>query len=159
MKDFEKHIATMIEDYRSQAFDAVDETMFEAFCDIYNSIMEQPDCTFTGSIAGLSKEVLNTLKDIQSERGLLEEISGPRKARYTLAFLNYDQRVRDAFVSRYPSAYLKWTEKEEDELRDMISRSFSWTSISEKLHRNVNAIKIRAEKLGLVADTGAKKRF
>lgn len=61
---------------------------------------------------------------------------------------SYNERLAK-IKEKYPRAYEKWTEAEEDELRRMQSSGKSLIEIAVALSRQPSAIRTRLERLGL----------
>lgn len=62
--------------------------------------------------------------------------------------------------SRYPKAFTRWTDEEQDLLAREFQAGNSVKALSELLNRQPGAIRIRLEKLGLlVPDDTRRKRF
>ncbi|MCQ2147593.1 MAG: hypothetical protein MJZ16_08765 [Bacteroidales bacterium] len=96
----------------------------------------------------------------ESRNGSLRDyLIGKSKSSFMMSFLDIRTLSKEALQSEYKKAFEKWTLEEEMILTGMYNEGKSWKEISEHLQRNINAIKIRVEKLGLAVDTGAKKRY
>lgn len=156
----------ILEEGRRIIDDAVDDLMTEAFDRICTLIKDREEesgrtVTFNGSLCGLSKQMLEEIYR-QSENGPVADwiLGGAdgKKVRLRMDFLNYDRmRILD-FKASYPRAFTKWTEEEDAEVlrlyREAVACSANgarlpWTSISKRLGRNVNAVKLRLEHLGV----------
>lgn len=160
--DLSLKVSSLMGVYRSMAYDAIDEMLIEAFSDLGALMVlrekETGETLPAGkSVCGLSRERLRTIKEHSMPGSFDQYYSGlpeQEKMGWMMCFLDYDRIRREDFKSRFPNAFLKWTPEDDAELMEMFGNGAPWKFISERFGRNVNAVKIHIEKLGV--DLGAE---
>lgn len=164
----ESRIREILDDYRSFAYNHLDDLMQAAYLEIGRVLSEGTDIP-PRSIHGLSPLVLRLIRKHALDGNLEEWLmaGGPgEKERCLLDFLNYGSLQMKSFRARFPRAFTKWTEEEDAALLDEYKqqsgsgRPIRWGEMSDRLGRNPNALKLRLEHLGenLGADAGRSRR-
>lgn len=154
----------IIKSNREMAYEAIEELMLEALSDAMKAVQTNvqgagEDIRFDKAICGLKPQLLSMAYQRFVNNDLEKwYISADRydKIWMLMDFLDVDGARKAEFMSRYPNAYGKWSADEDNKLLQMYNDSVSspsgkpmWKAMSEELGRNVNALKLRLERLGI----------
>ena len=143
--------------------------MQAAFLEIGETLSGEPD-VMTHSVRGLSpfalRRIFQHTHDGDLEKWLETDNSG-EKEQCLLDFLNLGRLQMKSLQARFPRAFTKWTEEEDQALLDEYKRhskeyrTIHWSELSDQFGRNPNALKLRLEYLGknLGADAGRSRGF
>lgn len=166
--DLEKRMAAVLEVQRCMIYETVEDVIMETFYEIGQLMMTQEkiqgaSLNFKKSMCGLPVDVLKDLRKHACEEDIPEWVASGaegKRARLMLSFLDTNRLSQEDFRSKFPKAYTKWSDEEDITLMKMWSEGQSWPSMSGVLQRNVNALKLRLEKLGvdLGKDAGVPRR-
>jgi hypothetical protein len=175
----EARIREVLDEHRSLAHGALDDLMYEAFLEIgriLNTPEEAAGDNQAGSapvpampVGGLSAFALRQIQHHAAAGDLADWLAGGAdkdKCLYLRDFLNLGKLQAEELRLRYPKAFTKWTDDQDQALlanyREATEggRSVNWRQFSEPFGRNVNAIKLRLERLGinLGAEAGHSRR-
>ena len=162
----EARIRSILEEYRTLAFSALDQLMFEAFHELGRALAETGGSARTDvsspaqvrAMCGFSARSLRVIQDCY-EDGILAEwldagIEGERLL-YLREFLNLNSLEMKELKMRHSNAFTKWTAEQEASLlasyREYAKsdEQVPWWMLSLEFGRNVNALKLRLEKLGV----------
>ncbi len=169
MENFDSRIREILDDYRSLAYKTLDDMMQEAYLEIGRVLSEGTDPTPARSIHGLSPFVLRQIRK-HTDDGDLEKwltSSGPgEKEQCLLDFLHFGSLQMKSVRARFPRAFTKWTEEEDESLLEAYHEQLEmkhpvrWGDLSDRLGRNPNALKLRLERLGenLGSNAGHSRR-
>lgn len=155
--DLEKRMAAVLDVQRCMIYETVEDVMSETFCEIGQMFMTQEkvqgcDLTFKKSLCGLPVDVLKDIRQHAIDDDIPEWIAmgaEGKRARLLMSFLDTNRLSAEDFKAKFPMAYAKWTDEDDSTLKKMWSEGQSWASMSGVLQRNVNALKLRLEKLGV----------
>ena len=173
----EARIRSILEEYRALAFDTLDHLMYKAFHDLGRVLAETEECAWADAsspapvraMCGLSARSLRLIQDHYEDEDLADwldaGIDGERLL-YLREFLNLNSLEMKELKIRHPKAFTKWTAEQEASLlasyREYAESGdqVPWWMLSLEYGRNVNAIKLRLEKLGveLGAEAGHPRR-
>ncbi len=175
----EARIQEILDEHRSLAHGALDDLMYEAFLEIgriLNTPEEAAGESQAGSVpapvhsvGGLSSFALRQIQHHTAAGDLADWLAGGAdkdKCLYLRDFLNLGKLQAEELRLRYPKAFTKWTDDQDQALLANYmqaaegGRSVNWKQLSEPFGRNVNAIKLRLERLGihLGAEAGHSRR-
>ena len=175
----EARIREVLDEHRSLAHGALDDLMYEAFLEIgriLNTPEEAAGESQAGSapvpalpVGGLSAFALRQIQHHAAAGDLADWLAGgadKNKCLYLRDFLNLGKLQAEELRLRYPKAFTKWTDDQDQALlanyREATEggRSVNWRQFCEPFGRNVNAIKLRLERLGinLGAEAGHSRR-
>jgi len=176
---WEARIQEVLDEHRSLAHGALDDLMYEAFLEI-GRILNTPEDAADGSqavgapvpghsVGGLSTFALRQIQHHAAAGDLADWLAGGAdkdKCLYLRDFLNLGKLQAEELRLRYPKAFTKWTDDQDQallaEYRQAAEggKSVNWRQLSEPFGRNVNAIKLRLEHLGvnLGAEAGRSRR-
>lgn len=180
----EAHIQALLNDSRAQAYEALNGFMSSVFykiglelaCLEEDSPDEADNLMARKQTAGLSNYTLRMIRNHFDYDDYEEWLAGGLfrdKSRFISEFLNLKAMQMEEFKSRFPNAFKKWTKEEDTSLLEHYKRCMessepleepdefdNWDYMSFMLGRNVNAIKLRLEKLGidLGPDAGRPRR-
>ena len=171
MENFENKLRQRIEQLILPARKAACAYVLQAMADTFTDIgavinvaeLENSgvQADFSRSVCGLSRE---TLRSVASYNGMIEEWLEASEAavrnKLLLEFIGADKMRMESFMARYPKAFSKWSEDEDDELRKRFEQGCSWSNLSDFFGRNENAIKLRLQKFGydLGSESGRPRR-
>ena len=175
----EAHIQALLNESRAQAYEALDGFMSSVFYKIGLELAclekDAPDEAASlmakKQVAGLTSSTLRMIRNQfdydDYEEWLADGLFGD-KTRILSEFLNLNALKKEEFKCRFPNAFKKWTKDEDDSLLENYKRYMQgadpleetdeldgWYFMSLMLGRNVNAIKLRLEKLGIDLGTDA----
>lgn len=157
--------------WRDSAYKSVCGTMADCFENlgmVFNDLEGEEDerIVFDRPVSGIPPELMYEIKEkyiAGTIESWIESMNVQEKAMTMMRFMNFDHFRMEDFKKRYPNAWRKWTEEEDTALLEAYRSSgekISWKGLSEKFSRNVNAIKIRLEKLGIeLGDNAGRKRY
>ncbi len=174
-------IQEVLDEHRSLAHGALDDLMYEAFLEI-GRILNTPDSDAPGeaqagslapapiqAVSGMSAFALRQIQHHAAAGDLADWLAGGAdkdKCLYLRDFLNLGKLQAEELRQRYPKAFTKWTDDQDQALLAEYQRAaeggrrVDWKKLSEPFGRNVNAIKLRLERLGvdLGAEAGHSRR-
>ncbi len=154
--------------HRSIAYDALTDIMIEALDDVAG-FLNNDDCVgqdgwdFDRDTGGFRREQLEKVFLSGGGDRLLHWVAGMQeqdRMSLLMAFLNWDRLRMNDFRARYPNSFQKWAPSDDEALLEMYRSGSSWRTMSDHFGRNVNAVKLRLQHLGvdLGADAG-RTRF
>ena len=154
--------------HRSIAYDALTDIMMDALRDV-SEWMNADECSgldgweFDRDVCGFRQEQLEKVFISGGGDRLLHWVAGMQeqdRLSLLMSFLDWDRLRMNDFRARYPNSFLKWSNSDDEALLEMYSSGSSWRTLSNHFGRNVNAIKLRLQHLGidLGADAG-RSRF
>ncbi len=154
--------------HRSIAYDALTDIMMDALRDV-SEWMNADECSgmdgweFDKDVCGFRQEQLEKVFISGGGDRLLHWVAGMQeqdRLSLLMSFLDWDRLRMNDFRARYPNSFLKWSGSDDEALLEMYSSGSSWRTLSNHFGRNVNAIKLRLQHLGidLGADAG-RSRF
>ena len=163
----EARIQTILDEQRAQAHDALDDLMYESFLEI-GALLSAPD-TPARAVAGLSPRTLQLIRQHHDAGDLAEWLAagaGGTKSICISQFLNLNALQMQELRARFPRAFTKWAAEEDQTLlaqyQDATAQGqkVNWGALAGRFGRNVNAIKLRLEHLGvnLGPDAGLSRR-
>ena len=163
----EARIQTILDEQRAQAHDALDDLMYESFLEI-GALLSAPD-TPARAVAGLSPRTLQLIRQHHDAGDLAEWLTtgaGGNKSTCISQFLNLNALQMQELRARFPRAFTKWAAEEDQTLlaqyQDATTQGqkVNWGALAGRFGRNVNAIKLRLEHLGvdLGPDAGQPRR-
>lgn len=168
ISEMNDRVADIIGVQRCIAIEAVEEMMSDSFerlgVMMVTTEKESSELLeFDSSVCGLPKELLQeiyTWSLAGNFQHWMSTRSEPEMVSMTLAFLGKDSLLRNDFRSRFPNAFKKWQKDEDDALLESYHTGESLGSLSDRFGRNVNAIKLRLEKLGVdLGPQAGRRRF
>ena len=158
----EARIREVLDEHRSLAHGALDDLMYEAFLEIgriLNTPEEAAGDSQAGSapvpampVGGLSAFALRQIQHHAAAGDLADWLAGGAdkdKCLYLRDFLNLGKLQAEELRLRYPKAFTKWTDDQDQALLASYrqategGRSVNWRQFCEPFGRNVNAIKLR----------------
>lgn len=148
----------IIEAWRRDALNSLNTIMTDAFEDIRAYLNEWEKTT--GEVLtekgcdGISTRTLKQLSQCGTD-DLDKLICGPDRSKFIMEFLGINSLRIKEFRAKYPNAYAKWDRTADVQLLEERRRGASLQQLAQTLGRNVNAIKIRLEKLGAGDDETA----
>ena len=163
----EARIQTILDEQRAQAHDALDDLMYESFLEI-GALLSAPD-TPARAVAGLSPRTLQLIRQHHDAGDLAEWLAagaGGTKSICISQFLNLNALQMQELRARFPRAFTKWAAEEDQTLlaqyQDATTQGqkVNWGALAGRFGRNVNALKLRLEHLGvdLGPDAGHSRR-
>lgn len=163
----EARIQTILDEQRAQAHDALDDLMYESFLEI-GALLSAPD-TPARAVAGLSPRTLQLIRQHHDAGDLAEWLAagaGGTKSICISQFLNLNALQMQELRARFPRAFTKWAAEEDQTLlaqyQDATAQGqkVNWGALAGRFGRNVNALKLRLEHLGvdLGPDAGHSRR-
>jgi hypothetical protein len=156
------------------ACEAVEDLMLDAFQEAGRILAGEegtppPELPAGKSFSGLSQGTLELIRRHFRQNDLGEWLAAGAdgsKTRLLTEFLDLDRLRREDFRTRYPRAFQKWSPEEDAWLLEQYETAkdrdgrIRWEELSDKCHRNANAIKIRLERLGVsLGPEGGRPRF
>lgn len=155
-------LETILAPHRSIAQDALTDIMIEALDELAaylnnDESIDSDGWEFDRGVCGFRQEQLEKVFLSGGGERLLHWVAGMQEQERLLllmAFLNWDRLRMNDFRARYPNSFLKWTSADDESLLEMYSSGNSWRTLSDHFGRNVNAIKLRLQHLGI--DLGAE---
>lgn len=184
VSSLETPLRKILSPFRSAAFDTLDDLMQEAFSEVGDFLIRAANeagkpIAFDRQTCGLAPFLLQRIAAF-AQAGTLGEwlATNPDQDRYRRIsdFLDLYRIQLGDFRTRFPKAYQKWTQEEDDALlrwytaEQAGTRSegpegssrgkIRWREAEKDFGRNTNAIKIRLGRLGidLGAEAGTPRR-
>ncbi len=171
----EARIQAILDEHRVQAHDVLDDLMHEAFLEIGTllstpaSDADAPEATPGRAVGGLSPRTLQLIRQHHDAGDLAEWLTtgaGGTKSTCIYQFLNLNALQMQELRIRFPRAFTKWAAEEDQTLlaqyQDATAQGqkVNWGALAGRFGRNVNAIKLRLEHLGvnLGPDAGQPRR-
>lgn len=151
-------IQQILDEQRFLAYDALNDLMYEAFLEVGRVLTENGDADLTQAAGGLSSYALHQIRQHVADGNLADWLSAGAdgdKSLYLRDFLNLNKLQMDELKIRYPRAFTKWTDAEDEALlacyhqESQRSQKIPWGQIAKQLQRNPNAIRLRLEHLGV----------
>ena len=148
--------------HRNVAYDALTDILFDALCDVSAWLNaygddEAVEWEVDRQVCGFSREQLVKVLSGTDEgkiRLMLAEMPEFERLSLIMSFLNWDSLRIQNFRSRYPNSFMKWSPEDDEALMEMYSAGKSWRALSDRFGRNINAVKLRLQHLGV--DLGAE---
>ena len=153
--------------HRSIAIDAMTDIMMDALTEL-NEVLnkELPSdegWEFDRAICGFRPEQMEKVYLCGDADRLVHWVSGmaeQERMSLLVAFLNWDKLRMNDFRSRFPNSFTKWMPADDEALLEMYGSGRSWRTMSDHFGRNVNAIKLRLQHLGIdLGAEAARSRF
>ena len=155
----ETRIQQVLDEHRSLAYEALDDLMYEAFLQVGKILTEEGhDAEQPQAVGGLSSFALRQIRQHTAAGDLTDWLSAGTdgdKSLYMRDFLNLNKLQMDELKLRYPRAFTKWTEAEDDALlacyrqEAQDGQRVPWNRMAKELGRNPNALRIRLGHLGI----------
>ena len=160
----EARIQTILDEQRAQAHDALDDLMYESFLEIGALLSAPaggsaaPEAAPARAVAGLSPRTLQLIRQHHGAGDLAEWLTtgaGGNKSTCIYQFLNLNAMQMQELRSRYPRAFLKWTDEEDKALLSQYQETTAqgartdWGALARQFGRNANALRLRLEHLGV----------
>ena len=150
--------------HRSIAYDAMTDIMLEALEELSGllndrEIAGEEGWSFNRSVCGFKPEQLEKISTIEKAGGpvtWLSCLTEGEKMGLMMSFMDWDRLRMQEFRSRYPKSFTKWDPSEDEALLEMYAHRPSWRALSSHFGRNINAVKLRLQHLGV--DLGAEAR-
>jgi len=147
--------------HRGIAYDALTDVLMDALEEVLlllNGEASGADegLEFDKRVCGFRPEQMERISKCENPEKLLHWVSGmadQERLSLLMAFLNWDEIRMREFRARFPNSFMKWNPSDDDELRRMYAAGSTWRALSNHFGRNVNAIKLRLQHLGI--DLGA----
>lgn len=160
---WETRLRELLGSHRSMAFEAVEDLMHDAFLEIGCILTgeegsPQPQLPAGKYFCGLSSTTLIRIRQHFEQEDLSEWLASGAdgsKTRLLQEFMDLDRLRREDFRARYPRAFQKWSPEEDAWLLEEFGKSrtqdgrIRWDELTDKCHRNTNALKIRLARLGI----------
>jgi hypothetical protein len=155
-------ITDMMAPHRSIAYDAVTDIMLEAFEELSDFLNDEhlsgvEGWTFNRQVCGFRPEQMEKIYELAKSVDPVLWLSGlteGEKFALMMAFMDWDRLRMKEFRTRYPRSFTKWEPAEDEALLEMYPQRTSWRELSSHFGRNVNAVKLRLQHLGV--DLGAE---
>ena len=171
----ETRISAILDEHRALAHDTLDDLMHEAFLEIGALLSAPaggsaaPEAAPARAVAGLSPRTLQLIRQHHDAGDLAEWLTtgaGGNKSTCISQFLNLNALQMQELRARFPRAFTKWAAEEDQTLlaqyQDATAQDqkVNWGALAGRFGRNVNAIKLRLEHLGvnLGPDAGQPRR-
>jgi hypothetical protein len=155
----ETQIQQILDEHRSLANEALDDFLYEAFLEVGALLTKTGDSDGPIRAAGgLSSHALQRIREHVAAGDLADWLSvgaDGDKSLYIRDFLNLGRLQAEELRARYPRAYSKWTDAEDEALLSSYQQvaqpgqRIPWSRMAEQLGRNPNALKIRLGHLGV----------
>ena len=148
--------------HRSIAQDALIDIMIEALDELAgylntDEFIDADGWEFDRDVCGFRHEQLEKVFLSGGGERLLHWVAGMQEQErlsLLMAFLNWDRLRMNDFRAKYPNSFQKWAPADDEALLEMYKSGSSWRTLSDHFGRNVNAIKLRLQRLGI--DLGAE---
>ena len=156
LSELRDSVKELIESQREVAIEALIEIMTETYSAVGRMIVESEDKSgekfvCSKSVAGLSAAQLTTLVEKTRSGDLLEwfrTMDSFELVTMASDFAYFEKLRREAFRQKFPSSFKKWSSEDDALLKDLYESGRHWDEISSFFGRNVNAVKLRLQKLG-----------
>ena len=164
--DLEAQVASIVEQYRKEAYAFVEEMMWNAFAEVgkailkcqYESEGDDPESathfareyTYLMSarkVAGLSSRTIHEIVRIAQSGEDYTSIPADRKSGFLMDFLKARTLSFNATRELYPNYLKPWTEKDDRDLMRMHEEGMSLKKLAHHFGRNEGAVRARVEKL------------
>lgn len=155
----EIRIRQILDEHRNLAFEALDGLMYESFLQVGQALTEEGhDAEQLQAIGGLSSYALRQICQHTAAGNLADWLSAGAdgdKSLYLRDFLNFSKLQMDELKGRYPRAFTKWTDAEDQALLARYQQEAQngqrvpWGTMAKQLGRNPNALRLRLEHLGI----------
>ena len=155
----ETRIQQILDEQRSMAYEVLDDLMYETFLQVGQALTEEGhDAEQLQAIGGLSSYALRQIRQHTAAGNLTDWLSGGAdgdKSLYLRDFLNFNKLQMDELKVRYPRAFTKWTDAEDEALlaryhqEAQNGQRVSWGDMAKQLGRNPNALRLRLGHLGI----------
>ena len=159
-------MASIVEQYRKEAYAFVEEMMWNAFAEVgkailkcqYESEGDDPESathfareyTYLMSarkVAGLSSRTIHEIVRIAQSGEDYTSIPADRKSGFLMDFLKARTLSFNATRELYPNYLKPWTEEDDQELMRMYEKGVSLKKMAHHFGRNDGAVRARIEKL------------
>lgn len=155
-------IQDMLAPHRSVSYDAVTDIMLEALEELAGllddkGVAGEEGWSFNRSVCGFRPEQLEKISMMDEAGGpvvWLSSLTEGEKMAMMMAFMDWDRMRMKEFRRRYPKSFMKWEPSEDEVLLEMYAHKPSWRELSSHFGRNINAVKLRLQHLGV--DLGAE---
>lgn len=155
-------IEAVLASHRGIATDALTDILLDALTDVCGILKQEGEPGFEGwefdrVVSGFRPEHLEKVYICGDDEHLLHWVMGMQeqeKMSLLMAFLNWDRIRMNDFRSRFPNSFTKWTPSDDEALLEMFAAGRTWSAMSDHFGRNVNALKLRLQHLGV--DLGAE---
>lgn len=155
-------ITDMMAPHRSIAYDAVTDIMLEAFEELSDFLNDEhlsgvEGWTFNRQVCGFRPEQMEKIYEMAKSGEPVVWLTGlteGEKFALMMAFMDWDRLRMKEFRAKYPRSFTKWEPAEDEALLEMYPQRTSWRDLSSHFGRNVNAVKLRLQHLGV--DLGAE---
>lgn len=160
----EARIQAVLSGQRAIAHDALDDLMHEAFHEIGVILSSQsagsdaPDALPDRPVSGLSPKTLQLIRRHHDSGDLADWLSSDAdgsKSTLLSQFLNLSALQMQELRARFPRAFMKWEDSEDAALLSAYQdetaqgQKANWGALADRFGRNVNALKLRLERLGI----------
>ena len=164
--DLEARVASIVEQYRKEAYAFIEEMMWNAFEEIGQTLLacqreadgDDPESathfareyTYLMSVrkvAGLSSRTIHEIVRIANAGGDYANVPAERKSGFLLDFLKARTLSFNAPRELYPNYLKPWTEEDDRELMRMHAEGMSLAKLAHRFGRNDGAVRARIEKL------------
>jgi hypothetical protein len=143
--------------HRSIVYDAITDIMLEALtevCDFLKVEEAENDegWAFDRSVCGFKPAQLSGVYAHGKDGDLVSwvaELPEVERMGLLMAFLDWDRVRMLDFRTRYPNSFMRWEQADDESLLEMYASKPSWSTLSRHFGRNVNAIKLRLQHLGV----------
>ena len=153
------NLEAVLAPHRSIAYDALTDVLMDALEELLLLLKKEEageGFEFDKRVCGFRPEQIERLTKCGDSEKLLHWVSGmseQERLSLLMAFLNWDEIRMREFRARFPNSFMKWNPSDDEELRRMYAGGSTWRALSNHFGRNVNAIKLRLQHLGI--DLGA----
>lgn len=159
ISDEAPRIEAVLTPFRSTAYDMLKDLLSDALVELSIAFhSEEPEeWEFNRSVCGFRPEQLERVilnRDSDGLRNWLSEIPEQDRLSLLMALMDWERMRMKDFRTRYPNSFTKWSAADDETLLELYSGGTSWRTLSDHFGRNVNAIKLRLQFLGV--DLGAE---
>lgn len=152
-------LETVLAPHRGIAYDALTDILLDALADVAEVFKSEnvEAWEFDRTVCGFRPDVMEKISLCRDAEHLLHWVSGMSeqdRISMLMAFLDWDRVRMNDFRAKYPNSFTKWSAEDDDALMDMFAAGSSWRTLSNHFGRNINAIKLRLQHLGV--DLGAE---
>ena len=155
------NLEAVLAPHRGIAYDALTDVLMDALEEVLfllNGEASGADegLEFDKRVCGFRPEQMERISKCENPEKLLHWVSGmaeQERLSLLMVFLNWDEIRMREFRARFPNSFMKWNPSDDEELRRMYATGSTWRALSNHFGRNVNAIKLRLQHLGI--DLGA----
>lgn len=161
-------IEAFLASQRSIAYDALTDILMDSLTAVAETLdteltPEYEGWEFDRAVCGFRPEQMEMLVKNGSPERLLRwfsVLSEQEKMALLIPFLDWDRLRMSEFRTRYPNSFLKWSAADDETLLEMYGTGSSWQTLSGHFGRNVNAVKLRLQHLGIdLGPDSARPRF